>query len=89
MFTYFKYPKMIWGSIRTTNWIENTNKQLKRQIKKNEQFPNEGSAERFLVNLFTIQNEKLSGRIMKGFEFTYPRLDEMFEERSNYSGSSL
>ena len=89
MFTYFKYPKMIWGSIRTTNWIENTNKQLKRQIKKNEQFPNEGSAERFLVNLFTIQNEKLSGRIMKGFEFTYPRLAEMFEERSNCSGSSL
>jgi len=59
MFTYFKYPISIWGSIRTTNWIENTNKQLKRQIKKKEQFPNEGSAERFLVNLFTIQNEKL------------------------------
>lgn len=89
MFTYFKYPKMIWGSIRTTNWIENTNKQLKRQIKKKEQFPNEGSAERFLVNLFTIQNEKLSGRIMKGFELAYPRLAEMFEERSDLSGSSL
>jgi transposase-like protein len=89
MFTYFKYPSMIWGSIRTTNWIENTNKQLKRQIKKKEQFPNEGSAERFLVNLFTIQNEKLSSRIMKGFELAYPRLAEMFEERSDLSGSSL
>ena len=89
MFTYFKYPPMIWGSIRTTNWIENTNKQLKRQIKKKEQFPNEGSAERFLVNLFTIQNEKLSSRIMKGFELAYPRLAEMFEERCDYSGSSL
>lgn len=40
MFTYFKYPTMIWGSIRTTNWIENMNKQLKRQIKKKEQFLN-------------------------------------------------
>lgn len=89
MFTYFKYPVYIWRSIRTTNWIENTNKQLKRQIKKKEQFPNEGSAERFLVNLFTIQNEKLSSRIMKGFELAYPKLAEMFEERCDCSGSSL
>lgn len=81
MFTYFKYPTSIWGSIRTTNWIENTNKQLKRQIKKKEQFPNEGSAERFLVNLFTIQNEKLGSRIMKGFELAYPKLAGMFERR--------
>lgn len=81
MFTYFKYPISIWGSIRTTNWIENTNKQLKRLIKKKEQFPNEGSAERFLVNLFTIQNEKLGSRIMKGFDLAYPKLVGMFEGR--------
>lgn len=89
MFTYFKYPSMIWGSIRTTNWIENINKQLKRQIKKKEQFQSVGSAERFLVNLFTIQNEKLSSRIMKGFELAYPRLAQMFEERCDLSSSSL
>jgi transposase-like protein len=56
MFAYFKYPTNIRRYIRTTNWNENTNKQLKRQIKKKKQFPNESSAERFLINLFTIQN---------------------------------
>lgn len=81
MFTYFRYPVSIRGSIKTTNWIENTNKQLKRQIKKKEQFPNEGSAERFLVNLFTIQNEKLGSRIMKGFEIAYTDLSKMFETK--------
>jgi transposase-like protein len=56
MFAYFKYPTNIRRYIRTTNWNENTNKQLKRQIKKKKQFPNESSAERSLINLFTIQN---------------------------------
>jgi transposase-like protein len=74
MFAYFKYPTNIRRYIRTTNWNENTNKQLKRQIKKKKQFPNESSAERFLINLFTIQNKKLSGRIMKDFELAYPQL---------------
>jgi transposase-like protein len=49
---------MIWRSIRTNKWIKNANKQPKREIKKKEQFPSEGSAERFLTNIFTIQNEK-------------------------------
>ena len=71
IFTYFKYPTFIWSSIQTINRIENTNKQLKWQIKKKKKFPNEGSAERFLVNLFSIQNEKLGSRVMKRFELAY------------------
>jgi putative transposase len=54
---------------------------LKRQIKKKEQFPNEQSAERFLVNLFTIQNEKLQSRIMKGFDAAYYQIQKMFDDR--------
>lgn len=81
LFTYIHYPSSIWGSIKTTNWIENTNKQIKRQIKKKEQFPNEQSAERFLVNQFVIHNDKLNSRIMKGFDAAYHELQKLFEQR--------
>jgi len=81
LFTFIKYPSSIWGSIKTTNWIENTNKQIKRQMKKKEQFPNEQSAERFLVNQIVIHNDKLSSRIMKGFDAAYHQLQHLFDER--------
>jgi transposase-like protein len=81
LFTFINYPSSIWGSIKTTNWIENTNKQIKRQMKKKEQFPNEQSAERFLVNQIVIHNEKLNSRIMKGFDAAYNQLQHLFDER--------
>ena len=47
LFTFYLFPEQIRRSIYTPNLIEAFNKQLKRDIKKKEQFPNEDSLERF------------------------------------------
>ena len=41
LFSFYKYPPQIRRSLYTTNIVEGLNKQLKRQTKKKEQFPNE------------------------------------------------
>lgn len=67
LYSFYKYPIQIRRSIYTTNLVEGLNKQLKRQTKKKEQFPNEDSLERFVCNYFLDYNARLGSRIHKGF----------------------
>ena len=48
-FTFYDFPEAIRSTIYTTNVIESFNKQLKRQIDKKEQFPNEDALDRFVM----------------------------------------
>lgn len=47
-FTFYDFPEAIRSIIYTTNVIESFNKQLKRQIDKKEQFPNENALDRIV-----------------------------------------
>ena len=49
LFTFYDFPEAIRSTIYTTNVIESFNKQLKRQIDKKEQFPNEDALDRFVM----------------------------------------
>jgi len=79
LFTYYEFPKQIRASIYTTNMIESYNKQLKRKFKAKEQFPNETSAEKYLVAQFEIYNQKYLNRVHRGFgqvrDFWFKNLD--------------
>ena len=67
LFTYYSYPESVRSSIYTTNLIEGYNKQLKKNFKKKEQFPNEQSMEKYLVSQFEQYNLKHMNRVHKGF----------------------
>ena len=81
LYSFYKYPIQIRRSIYTTNLVEGLNKQLKRQTKKKEQFPNEESLERFVCNYFLDYNARLGSRIHKGFGEVTMELNEMFNLR--------
>lgn len=81
LYSFYKFPIQIRRSIYTTNLVEGLNKQLKRQTKKKEQFPNEESLERFVCNYFLDYNARLGSRIHKGFGEVTMELNEMFNLR--------
>src|SRR5699024_5464289 len=56
--TFYDFPASIRRSIYSTNLIEAFNKEIKRYVKRKEQFPNEESLERFLVTRFLDYNHK-------------------------------
>lgn len=67
LFTFYDYPESVRSTIYTTNLIEGNNKQLKRNFKKKEQFPNEQSQEKYLVCEFNKYNEKHMNHVHRGF----------------------
>ena len=79
MFTYYEFPKCIKKTIYTTNIIENINKNLKRYIKRKEQFPNEKALDNFVGSLFErINYISISKGSHPGFSEAKEELLEMF-----------
>src|SRR5699024_11704866 len=76
---FYDFPAFIRRSIYSTNLIESFNKEIKRYVKRKEQFPNEDSLERFLVSQFLDYNHKFSMRCHRGFEKAKSELIQMFE----------
>ncbi|RFA31612.1 IS256 family transposase, partial [Virgibacillus dokdonensis] len=62
LLTFYEFPASIRRSIYSTNLIEAFNKEIKRYVKRKEQFPNEEALERFLVTRFLEYNHKFSMR---------------------------
>ena len=81
LFSFYNFPQSIRRSIYTTNLVEGLNKQLKRQTKKKEQFPNEASLDRFVCEIFINYNQKLGSRIHIGFGGVTLELNKIFEKR--------
>ncbi|MDD4244215.1 MAG: IS256 family transposase, partial [Bacilli bacterium] len=81
LLTFYDYPEAIRSSIYSTNLIEGLNKQLKRKIKRKEQFPNEESLEKFLVTQFEEYNGKFGRRIHKGFGLAIEDLQQLMEQK--------
>lgn len=79
LFTFLNYPKSIQRSIYSTNIVEGYNKQLKKQTKRKEQFPNEDSLERFVCDHMIQYNLRFSNRIHKGFNLVQAEINELFD----------
>ena len=79
LFTFLNYPKPIQRSIYSTNIVEGYNKQLKKQTKRKEQFPNEESLERFVCDHMIQYNLRFSNRIHKGFNLVQAEINELFD----------
>lgn len=58
LLTFYQFPYQIWHSIYSTNLIESLKKEINRQTKKKDLFPNEEALERCLVTLFEGYNFK-------------------------------
>ncbi len=81
LFTFYHFPEEIRSTIYTTNVIESFNKQLKRQMGKKEQFPNEDALDRFVMTQVTTYNDKNVSRMCRartGFLNCKDTLDSMF-----------
>ena len=81
LFTFYDFPEAIHSTIYTTNVIESFNKQLKRQIDKKEQFPNEDALDRFVMTQVATYNDQNVSRIRRtrtGFTSCKDTLDAMF-----------
>lgn len=78
LYTFYEFPAGIRSSIYTTNSIEGLNKQLKRDTKRKEQFPNEDALDRFVCVKFLEFNQRFTMRVHKGFGCVSSRIDELF-----------
>ena len=81
LFTFLNYPKSIQRSIYSTNIVEGYNKQLKKQTKRKEQFPNEDSLERFVCDHMIQYNLRFSNRVHKGFNLVQAEINELFDHQ--------
>lgn len=81
LFTFLSFPQNIQRSIYSTNIVEGYNKQLKKQTKRKEQFPNESSLERFVCDHMIQYNQRFSNRIHKGFNVVQAELNDMFDQQ--------
>lgn len=79
LLTFYSFPISIRRSLYSTNLIEGFNKQIKRQTKRKEQFPNEESLERFLVSQFESYNQRFNHRCHKGFDLARAEIEAMFK----------
>ncbi|MDF9825635.1 IS256 family transposase, partial [Breznakia sp. PM6-1] len=83
LFSFYEFPEAIRSSLYTTNLIEGMNKQLKRNTKRKEQFPNEDSLDRFVCDYMMDYNRRFSTRIHKGFGLVQAEINDMFDKRYN------
>lgn len=77
--TFYDFPASIRRSIYSMNPIEAFNKEIKRYVKREEQFPNEDSLERFLVSQFLNYNHKFALRCHRGFDKAKSEILQMFK----------
>ena len=83
LLTFYKYPKLIRGSIYTSNAIERTNKELRKRFRPMNSLTNMDAAEKIIYLEVTTYNEKWSTRVIRGFGDvdTKTELKRMYEER--------
>lgn len=79
LFTFYGFPKEIRRSIYTSNLIERCNKDLKKNYKRKEQFPNEDSLERYVASVLSEYNRRFGRLSHHGFSAAQAELNAMFE----------
>lgn len=67
LFTFYGFPKSIWGTIYNTNIIESFNRLVKRMTSHKLQFPSEEALEKVIVSVAEEYNIKNIDKVHKGF----------------------
>ena len=67
LFTFYRFPKSIWGTIYNTNIIESFNRLVKRMTSHKLQFPSEEALEKVIVSVAEEYNIKNIDKVHKGF----------------------
>lgn len=83
LLTFMKYPPVIRKVIYTTNWIERTNKEIRKRLKPMNSLPDINAAEKIIYFTVLNFNENWSKRVSEGFASAKEKLQEMFNERYN------
>lgn len=78
LFSFYHFPPEIRRSIYTSNLIEGLNKQLKRGIKRKEQFPDSSALDRYICSVYCQENQKYGDRVHPGFMQARAELLKMF-----------
>ncbi|WP_018248291.1 IS256 family transposase [Orenia marismortui] len=81
LLAFYKYPESIRKSIYTTNWIERTNKEIKKRLKPTNSLPNITAAEKLVYLTVINYNDRWSQRRMKGFLQAKDDIIQLFKER--------
>jgi len=83
LLTFMKYPPVIRKVIYTTNWIERTNKEIRKRLKPMNSLPDINAAEKIIYFTVLNFNENWSKKVSPGFASAKEKLQEMFNERYN------
>jgi putative transposase len=78
---FMDYPSEIRYAIYTTNWIERTNKEIRKRLKPMNSLTNQEAAEKIIFLTITNNNDKWSERIQTGFAMAKPKIQQMFKEK--------
>lgn len=81
LLTFMDYPYSISQSIYTTNWLERTIKEFRRNEKTKDSLPNPKAAKKLFYLLSKERTENWANRRMRGFKKARDQLEEMFAER--------
>jgi transposase-like protein len=81
LLTYYRYPEPIRKVIRSTNMIEQLNKEIRRRIKIIDSLPGEESARKIIYLRIMEENNKYSGRTILGFNICKDDIMRIFDMR--------
>ncbi|MFT9485943.1 MAG: IS256 family transposase [Tepidibacillus sp.] len=81
LLTFLKYPSSIRSVIYTTNWIERTNKDIRKRLRPMNSLPDIKAAEKIVYLTIQELNSTWSTRKLRGFASARQQLQDMFTER--------
>lgn len=81
LLTFLNYPSEIRYAIYTTNWIERTNKEVRKRLKPMNSLTNMNAAEKIVYLTVMNINEKWSERVSAGFAKVKPEIQKKFKEK--------
>lgn len=81
LLTFLDYPESIQSVIYTTNWIERTQKKIKKRTDRMGSLPSPEAARKIVYIKAQEINEQWCKRRLRGFKKARSELKEMFEER--------
>jgi len=81
LLTFLTEPSSIRGVIYTTNWIERTNKEIRKRLKPMNSLSNLKAAEKIVYLTLQDLQERWSTRKLKGFASAYTALQDKFKQK--------
>lgn len=81
LLTFLNYPSSIRSVIYTTNWIERTNKDIRKRLRPMNSLPDIKAAEKIVYLTIQNLNAEWAKRKLRGFAEAHHQLQTMFEQR--------